>query len=79
MVRQTPGRFYLPWNSLITLIAERRVYPFDDALYCLWLSGLEVPAEKVRSAVPPNPVILYHDPVQSKFALRYFPELERDK
>lgn len=73
VVRKEPSRMYLPWNPLITLIVDRRIYPADDALYCLWKAGLEVPAEKVRAAVPAKPIILYEEPVQSKFALRYFP------
>ena len=77
MVRQQPGRFYFPWNPLPTLIAERRILPFDDALFCLWKSGLEVPAGKVREAVGPNPVIVYAEPAESHFALRYFPAMRR--
>ena len=76
LVLEKPGRFYLPWNPLITLMADRRVYPFDDALLSLWRSGLEVPPDRVRTVVPAQPIIIYQEPVQSKFALRYFPELE---
>jgi hypothetical protein len=72
MAREQPGRYYFPWNPLVTIIADRRVQPLDDALYCLWNVGLEIPAEKVRAAVPRNPIILYEEPAQSHFALRYF-------
>ena len=73
LARKQPGRYYFPWNPLVTLIADRRVQPLDDALYCLWHVGLEPPADKIRAAVPPNPIILYEEPAQSHFALRYFP------
>jgi hypothetical protein len=73
LAREQPGRYYFPWNPLVTLIAERRIQPLDDALYCLWLARLEPPREKIRAAVPPSPVILYEEPAQSHFALRYFP------
>lgn len=71
--RQNPGRGYFPWSPLITIIAEQRVSPLDDALYCLWHAGLEPPVEKIRAAVPTEPIIMYVEPAQSRFALRYFP------
>lgn len=55
------------------MIADRRIQPLDDALYCLWLARLEPPVEKIRLAVPADPIILYEEPAQSHFALRYFP------
>jgi hypothetical protein len=65
---------YFPWNPLLTIITERRVYPFDNALFCLTQAGLEPRHETVRATVPPSPLIIYHEPVQGHFALRYFPE-----
>jgi hypothetical protein len=70
--RANPGKIYFPWNPMLTIISERRVYPLDDALYCLWLAGLEPPPEKVRAAVPPDALRIYHEPPQSKFVERYF-------
>ncbi len=70
--RKNQGKVYLPWNPLLTLITDRRVYPLDDALYCLWLDGLEPPVEKIRAAVPPGAVLFFHEPAQSRFVLRYF-------
>jgi hypothetical protein len=75
MARREPGRFYFPWSPLATLMAERRIYPTDDALYCLWHIGLEVQPERIRAALPAHPVILYQEPAQSHFALRYFPTI----
>jgi hypothetical protein len=72
LARQKPGGLYLPWNPLITIISDHRVYPFDDALYCLSLADLAPRPEAVRAAVPPKAVILYQEPSQSHFALRYF-------
>ncbi len=72
LARQHPGRCYFPWNPMITIITERRISPFDDALYCLWVAQLEPPAEKIRAAVPDNPIIIYLEPAQSRFAMRYF-------
>lgn len=69
---QQPGRYYFPWNPMITIITERRISPFDDALYCLRVANLEPPVESIRAAVPRDPIIVYLEPAQSRFALRYF-------
>lgn len=73
LARRQPGRYYFPWNPLVTLMVERKVQPFDNALYYLWVTGLEPPAEKIRAAVPADPIIMYQEPAQGHFALRYFP------
>lgn len=66
-----PGKRYYPWNPLITILSERKIYPFDDALKCLWIAQLEPPAEVIRAAIPSGAVIVYHEPSQSKFVLNY--------
>jgi hypothetical protein len=73
MAREQPGRCYFPWNPLIVLLAEGKLHPTDNALFLLWVMGLEPPAEKIRAAVPERPILVYEEPAQSKFALRYFP------
>lgn len=72
MVRRAPGTIYLPWNPLTHIIAERKIYPFDEALHYLWLARLEPPHEAIRAAVPSGAFILYQEPCQSHFALNYF-------
>jgi hypothetical protein len=72
LARGEPDRYYFPWNPLVTLIAERKIRPFDNALYCLWLAKLEPPVEKIRAAAPPQPIFVYEEPTQSTFARRYF-------
>lgn len=71
--RENTGRAYLPWNPLVTIITERRIYPFDDALLCLHRANLAPSPAVVRAALPARPIILYPEPVQSRFALSYFP------
>lgn len=73
--REQAGRLYLPWNPLITLITDRKIYPFDDALLCLYRTGLEPPVEAVRRAMPHKALVVYPEPAQSHFALQY---LEKD-
>jgi hypothetical protein len=73
--RDNQGKIYFPWNPMLTIISERRVYPLDDALYCLALAGLEPPPEKIRAAVPPGALLVYRENAQSHFATRYFPPL----
>jgi len=72
LARAQPGRYYFPWNPLVTLMVDRKVQPFDNALYYLWVTGLEPPPDKIRAAVPADPIILYQEPAQGHFALRYF-------
>ncbi|MDI1250707.1 MAG: hypothetical protein PSV13_17730 [Lacunisphaera sp.] len=72
--RASAGHIYFPWNPLLTLVTDRKVYPFDDALYCLHLARLAPSMAAVRAAVPPGAILYYEEPVQSCFALNYFPE-----
>lgn len=70
--RAAGGRLYLPWNPLTTIVVDRKIYPFDDALLCLWRAGLEPAPAVIRATLPPGAVIFYHEPSQSHFALNYF-------
>jgi hypothetical protein len=70
--RANVGRIYFPWNPMLTIISERRVYPLDDALYGLATAGLAPPPEKIRAVVPAGALVVYHENAQSRFAARYF-------
>jgi hypothetical protein len=72
LARQHPGKIYLPWNPLTTVITEKKIYPFDEALHYLWLARLEPSREAILAAVPAGALIVYQEPSQSYFALRYF-------
>ncbi|HWA29316.1 MAG TPA: hypothetical protein VG734_26940 [Lacunisphaera sp.] len=72
LARQHQGKIYLPWNPLTTVITERKIYPFDEALHYLWLARLEPPRDAIIAAVPAGATIIYQEPAQSHFALRYF-------
>ena len=72
LAREHAGRIYLPWNPLTTIITERKIYPFDEALHYLWLARLEPPRAAILAAVPADPLIIYQEPSQTHFALRYF-------
>jgi hypothetical protein len=54
------------------IIAERKIYPFDEALHYLWLARLEPPRAAIRAAVPTGAYLFYDEPCQSHFALNYF-------
>lgn len=69
--KSSPGKIYFPWNPLITIISDRKVYPFDDAVKCLWIAKLEPPVAAIRAAMPKGAVIYYQEPSQSKFMLNY--------
>jgi len=72
LARRHQGKIYLPWNPLTTIITERKIYPFDEALHFMWMAGLEPSREAILAAVPPKPMIIYQEPSQGHFALRYF-------
>jgi hypothetical protein len=74
--RRHPGKLYLPWNPLITIISDGKIYPFDDALLCLWRAGLAPPRDAIRRAMPAGAEVLYQASNQSRFALTY---LEDDR
>ncbi len=78
LARQHPGKIYLPWNPLTTLIAEKKIYPFDEALRYLWLARLEPSRAAIQAAVPKDPLILYVEPSQTHFALNYFGKDQRN-
>lgn len=78
LARQHAGKIYFPWNPLTTVISERKVYPFDAGLRCLWLAGLEPKRAAIVAAVPPAPLIIYQEPSQTHFALNYFGKDQRD-
>lgn len=71
LARQHPGKVYFPWNPLVTLMTDGKIYPFDDALLCLNRSGLAPSAAAVLRDIPRGALIVYPDPVQSRFALTY--------
>lgn len=71
LARERPGRVYFPWNPLVTVLTERQVRPFDDALLCLDRCGLPARPAAVRAGIPRGALVVYPDPVQSTFALEY--------
>lgn len=72
LARRHQGKIYLPWNPLTTIITERRIYPFDEALHYLWQARLDPPREAILAAVPAGALVIYQEPAQGHFALRYF-------
>jgi hypothetical protein len=78
IVRRDPGKVYMPWNPIVTIIAERKIYPFDEGLRYLWMAKLEPPRAAIQAAVPEGAFILYQEPCQSHFALNYFGKDQRN-
>jgi hypothetical protein len=77
--KASQGKLYLPWNPLITILSDGKIYPFDDALKSLWAAHLEPPVDAIRAAIPAGAVIFFQEPSQSKFVLNYFgPEVSKD-
>lgn len=71
LARAHVGRIYLPWNPLITILTENKIYPFDNALFCLASAGMSPPADAIRAAVPRHALLVFPEQCQSKFVLNY--------
>jgi hypothetical protein len=71
------GEIYFPWNPLITLLTDRRIYPFEDALYCLTLVRTDPPSSAaIRSALPSRPLVVYDPIAPTREVARYSPGLQ---
>lgn len=66
------GRACYPWNPILTIRSDHKIYPLDDALYCLYRAGIPVSIPAVRAVLPAEPLIIYHEDAQSRFLLEYF-------
>jgi hypothetical protein len=52
--RQLPGRIWFPWNPLVTVFSEGRLYQVEDGLYVRALVGRPVPESVSRRHLPPR-------------------------
>ena len=78
-VRAHPHQVYVPWNPLITLMAERREYPFECAYHdYLMVHDAPAPAE-MRRVFPPTLayVIYFHGDQPPLEIMSLFPEFSR--
>jgi hypothetical protein len=74
VARSHPGRLYLPWNPLITLITDGKIYPFEYALYARAITGTALTAVEIRAALPPEPIVLYDPLAATRTIGHYLPE-----
>ena len=51
--RQFPGQIWFPWNPLVTVFSEGRLYQVEDGLYVRSLVGRPVPHSVSREHLPP--------------------------
>lgn len=76
--RAHPGQAYFPCNPLISLMAERRDYPFDYGVYDWRLAGAAPDAARLRAQLPASlAFIIYHEKDMSREVLRAFPAFNR--
>lgn len=76
--RARPGQTYYPCNPLISLMAERRDYPFDYGHYDWRLAGTAPDPARLRALLPATLLfIIYHEKDPSRDLLRVFPDFNR--
>ena len=68
--RAHPGETYFPCNPLITLLAERRNYPFDYGVYDWRLAGRARDRAALRAQLPPTLAYLVYHEKDPSFELR---------
>lgn len=52
--RQFPGQIWFPWNPLVTVFSEGRLYQVEDGLYVRSLVSRPVPKSVSREHLPPR-------------------------
>ena len=50
--RRLPGMLWFPWNPLVTIYSEGRLYPVEDGLYVKQVTGRPEPEAQTRSHLP---------------------------
>ncbi|NBX30447.1 hypothetical protein EBR04_08420 [bacterium] len=52
LCHRLPGRLWFPWNPLVTIYSEERLYPVEDGLYVKKVTGRPEPEAQTRSHLP---------------------------
>lgn len=52
--RRLPGALWFPWNPLVTVYTEKRLYPVEDGLYVKKVTGRPEPEPQTRGHLPPH-------------------------
>jgi hypothetical protein len=51
--RRLPGMLWFPWNPLVTVYSERRLYPVEDGLFVKKVTGRPESMAQTRAHLPP--------------------------
>lgn len=73
VARQHPGRLYLPWNPLPTLLTDGRIYPFEYALFAREITGTALTPDEIRAALPAEPLVVYDGLAPTRNIAHYLP------
>lgn len=73
--KKNPSKVYFPWNPLSTMMAENKLYHFDDGIYSLDLAGFPISKNHFMAYIPVNftmiAVPLWADSFNFKFYTHY--------
>ncbi|MBC8105159.1 MAG: hypothetical protein H7Z14_01100, partial [Anaerolineae bacterium] len=69
-----PGTIYFPWNTLPTLLAEKKLYHFEWGLVDRLASPYQPTVQQIQAHLPSQPRAIAFGPmVQSSYSLQIFP------
>jgi hypothetical protein len=75
LAREAPGRYYFPWNTLSTVLAEQEFLHFSYGLFDLNLAGFLPEATSLHRHFPAQlEFVAFHDTRQGVSVLQYLQE-----
>ena len=78
-VKAHPNQVYIPWDPLVTLMAERRDYPFECAYHDYLMVHEAPPPAEMRRVFPPTLayILYFHADQPPLEVMSLFPEFNR--
>ncbi len=73
-----PGECYFPWDPLVHLMAEKKLYHFCYGVFDRELAGYPLSPEHLRSGLPPQlKWVIFAGGADRTYSLKYLPEFDQ--
>jgi hypothetical protein len=72
-----PNEVYFPWYPLVTLLADGKLYHFDDGVSDRAMAGFPMTPEHVRANLPSHMRYVVEDDKEASYVRRYLPEFSK--